>query len=174
MTPSFLKNAGRILNSGQTRTLLLTGNVHDLFGPVGPAQDYVPLLTFLTTHWSVPEYILIVYELNGPIRFVHEADAEKVRNAWFQWRTGYDANELVVKRMLAKGKPAADLDHLLSTYDDSLRKSIQMPTLALELLRQMCLCSRTLIGGQRPLKEKIVILIEGADLLLPDAPIHSL
>jgi hypothetical protein len=174
MTPPFLKNAGRILNSGQTRTLLLTGNVHDLYGPVGTARDYVPLLTFLTTTWSLPDFILIIYELNGPIRFANEADAEKVRNAWFQWRTGYDANELAVKRMLAQGKPAADLDYLLNTYDDSLRKSIQMPTLALELLRQMCLCSRTVIGGQRLLKEKLVVLIEGADLLLPDAPIHSL
>src|SRR5436190_7248373 len=174
MTPPFLKHAGRILNSGQTRTLFLTGNVHDLFGPVGPAREYVPLLTFLTTNWSLPDFILIVYELNGPIRFANEADAEKVRNAWFQWRTGYDANELAVKRMLAQGKAAADLDSLLDTYDDSLRKSIQMPTLALELLRQMCLCSRTVIGGQRLLQEKLVILIEGADLLLPDAPIHSL
>ena len=174
MTPSFLKNAGRILNSGQTRTLLFTGNIHDLFGPVEPAQDYVPLLTFLTTNWALPNYSVIVYELNGPIRFVKEADAEKVRNAWFQWRTGYDANELAVKRMLARGKAAADLDHLLDTYDDSLRKSIQMPALALELLRQMCLCARTVISGQRLLKENLVILIEGADLLLPDAPIQSL
>ncbi|MCI0535665.1 MAG: ATP-binding protein [Verrucomicrobiales bacterium] len=174
MPPSFLKHAGRILNSGQTRTLLFTGHIHDLFGPVGPGEDYVPLLTFLTTNWSLPDYILIVYELNGPIRFVNEADAEKVRNAWSQWRTGYDANELAVKRMLAQGKAAADLDTLLSTYDDSLRKSIQMPTLALELLRQMCLCSRTVVKGQRLLKENLLILIEGADLLLPDAPIHSL
>ena len=33
MTPHypFLKQAGRILNSGQSRTLILTGNIYDLF-----------------------------------------------------------------------------------------------------------------------------------------------
>jgi len=170
----FLKQAGRVLNSGQARTLLLTGNIYDLFGSTAPDQDYVPLLSMLTAEWDLADYILIVYELNGPIRFVREKDGEKVRDAWLKWRSGYDSNELAIKRMLAKGKAAADLDNLLDTYDDSLRKSIQMPTLALELLRQMCLCARTQMGGKRLLDQNLVILIEGADLLLPDAPIHSL
>jgi len=170
----FLKQTGRILNSGQARALLLTGDIHDLFGPAGANDEYVPLLNFLTTQWDLPQYILIVYELNGPIRFVREADADKVRSAWIQWRSGYDANELAIRRMLAQGKVAADIDNLTATYDDSLRKSIQMPTLALELLRQMCLCSRTVLGGKRLLEENLLILIEGADVLLPDAPIHNL
>lgn len=172
--PPFLKQAGRMLNSGQARTLLLTGNIYDLFGPVAPEQEYVPLLNTLTAEWDLPNYILIIYELNGPIRFVREADAEKVRDAWLKWRSGYDANELAIKRMLAKGKAAADLDNLLDTYDDSLRKSVQMPTLALELLRQMCLCARTVMGGKRLLEQNLLIVIEGAELLLPDAPIHNL
>ena len=172
--PPFLKQAGRMLNSGQARTLLLTGNVYDLFGPVGPERDYVPLLNLLTAEWDLPNYILIVYELNGPLRFLREADAAKVRDAWLSWRSGHDADQLAIKRMLARGKTAADLDHLLETYDDSLRKSTQMPTLALELLRQMCLCARTESGGKRLLEQHLLIIIEGAELLLPDAPIHSL
>src|SRR4029434_8555931 len=76
--------------------------------------------------------------------------------------------------MLARGKTAADLDNLLATYDDSLRKSIQMPTLALELLRQMCLCARTVMEGKRLLEQNLLIVIEGADLLLPDTPIQNL
>ena len=99
--PSFLKQAGRVLNSGQARALLLTGNINDLFGPTGPDQDYVPLLNLLTREWDLPDYMLVVYELNGPIRFTREADAEKVRNAWLKWRSGYDGNELAIKRMLA-------------------------------------------------------------------------
>jgi hypothetical protein len=172
--PPFLKQSGRVLNSGQARTLLLTGNINDLFGPAGPEQNYVPLLTLLTAEWDLPAYILIVYELNGPIRFVREADADKVRDAWLKWRSGYDSNELAVKRMLARGKTAADLDNLLDTYDDSLRKTVQMPTLALELLRQMCLCARTQMEGKRLLEQNLLIIIEGADMLLPDAPIQSL
>jgi SpoVK/Ycf46/Vps4 family AAA+-type ATPase len=172
--PAFIKSAGRLLNSGQARTLLLTGNIYDLFSSTSPDQDYVPLLNVLTSEWDLDDYILVVYELNGPIRFVNEKDAEKIRDAWLKWRSGYDSNELAIKRMLAKGKAAADLDNLLDTYEDSLRKSIQMPTLALELLRQMCLCARTQMNGKRLLDQNLVILIEGADLLLPDAPIHSL
>lgn len=172
--PPFLKQSGKVLNSGQARTLLLTGNIYDLFGSSGPEHDYVPLLSLLTAEWDLADYILIVYELNGPIRFVREGDGEKVRDAWLKWRSGYDGNELAIKRMLAKGKAAADLDNLLDTYDDSLRKSVQMPTLALELLRQMCLCARTVMGGKRLLAQNLLIVIEGAELLLPDAPIHSL
>ena len=172
--PSFLKLAGRMLNSGQSRTLLLTGNVYDLFGPVGPEREYVPLLNLLTAEWDLPNYILILYELNGPLRFVRAGDAAKVRDAWLSWRSGYDADNLAIQRMLARGKAAADLDHLLETYDDSLRKSTQMPTLALELLRQMCLCARTQLDGKRLLEQNLLIVIEGAELLLPDAPIQSL
>jgi hypothetical protein len=76
-----------------------------------------------------------------------------VRDAWLKWRSGYDTNELAIKRMVARGKTAADLDNLLESYADSLRKSIQMPTLALELLRQMCLCARTVMGGKRLLNK---------------------
>lgn len=171
--PAFLKQAGRVLNSGQARTLLLTGNIHDLFGPTTNG-DYVPLLNYLLTQWDLPDFMLVFYELNGAIRFAREADAEKMRNAWMTWRSGCDANELAIRRMTAKGKAAADIDTLLETYDDSLRKSGQMPALALELLRQMCLCSRTESAGKRMLDGHLLILIEGADFLLPDAPIQSL
>jgi hypothetical protein len=174
MPPSFLKQAGRILNSGQARTLVLTGNIYDLFGPVAQGGDYVPLLDFLTAQWDLPDLIVLVYELNGPIRFAREGDAEKVRNAWLQWRSGYDSNELAIQRMLAKGPAAATLDAVAETYDDSLRKALNNPTLALELMRQMCLCSRTTFKGKRLLAQNLLILIEGADLLLPEAPIHSL
>lgn len=171
----FLRAAGRILNSGQARTLLLTGNIYDLFGQESDDQeDYVPLLPFLAAKWTLPGLIVIVYELNGPIHFVREGDAEKLRDAWLKWRSGMDGNELAIKRMLARPAEADALDAISTTYDDSLRKAVNNPTLALELLRQMCLCSRTVINGQRLLEQNLLILIEGADMLLPDAPITSL
>ena len=171
----FLKQAGRILNSGQARTVVLTGNIYDLFGhAVGDRVDYLPLMSFLTANWSLPGLIVITYELNGPIRFVQEKDADKLRDAWLLWRSGCDSNQLAIKRMLAKGKEAEEFDRVVDTYDDSLRRALNNPTLALELLRQMCLCSRTVINGQRLLADNLLILIEGADLLIPDAPIPSL
>lgn len=171
----FLRQAGRILNSGQARTLLLTGNIYDLFClPAGERDDYVPLLSFLTANWSLPGLIVVVYELNGPIRFVREADAEKVRNAWLKWRSGLDSNQLAIRRLLAKGKDAELMDQVVETYDDSVRKAVNNPTLALELMRQMCLCSRTVLNDERLLPEHLLFLIEGADLLVPDAPIPNL
>jgi hypothetical protein len=174
-THEFLKQAGRILNSGQARTIVLTGNIYDLFCYSDrEREDYVPLISHLTASWDLPGLILIVYELNGPIRFPREADAEKVRNAWLRWRSGYDSNELAIQQMLAKGKDAEVLGRVVETYDDSLRKAVNNPTLALELLRQMCFCSRSLLKGQRLLQENLLILIEGADMLVPEAPVASL
>jgi hypothetical protein len=172
----FLKQSGRILNSGQARTIVLTGNIYDLFCLSGDEEqaDFVPLIDFLSANWNLSNLILIVYELNGPIRFLRDEDNQKVRDAWFQWRVGYDSNELAVKRMLATGQAIVELDGVAKAYDDSLRTALNNPTLALELMRQMCLCSRTEIGGKRLLKENLLILIEGADMLMPEAPITSL
>lgn len=171
----FSRKAARILNSGQSRSILLTGNIHDLFcHPTEAGEEYVPLLNFLLAKWNIPNLILIVYELNGPIRFSRDADCQKVRDAWLQWRSGYDGNELAIQRMLAKGKAAANLDHIVETFDESLRKAVSNPTLALELLRQMCLCSRTELNGKALLSESLLILIEGADMLIPDAPMTGL
>ena len=78
----FLKTAGRILNAGQSRTLLLTGNIHDLFrlpelkdlpeGDDGATTvvdntRYVPLVDYLTAKWDLPRKIILVYELNGQV-----------------------------------------------------------------------------------------------------------
>jgi SpoVK/Ycf46/Vps4 family AAA+-type ATPase len=173
---NFLKQAGRILNSGQARTIVLTGNIYDLFCLAREEEqaDYVPLIEFLSAHWNLSNLILIVYELNGPIRFLRDKDNEKVRDAWFQWRVGYDSNELAIKRMLATGNAVVNLDGVAKAYDDSLRAATSNPTLALELMRQMCLCSRSELGGKRLLQENLLILIEGADMLMPEAPITSL
>ncbi|MEO1370169.1 MAG: hypothetical protein AAFX50_23555, partial [Acidobacteriota bacterium] len=86
MTPTypFLRRAGRVLNSGQARALLLTGNIHDLFFVAGDAGidgerepgAFLPLVDFLKSHWEVPGKMLLVYELNGPIRFAVEGDRQ--------------------------------------------------------------------------------------------------
>jgi len=174
-TYGFLKEAGRVINSGQARTLAFTGNIYDLFCAVdGEREDYVPLVNYLSTSWSLPGILVVVYELNGPIRFLNELDGQKIRDSWLRWRSGYDSNELAIKRMTSKGQATNDLDHIIGTYDDSLRKAINNPTLALELLRQMCLCSRTEIEGKPILDERLIIIVESADLVIPEAPVVSL
>jgi hypothetical protein len=172
---TFLKQAGKILNSGQARTLLLTGNIHDLFfKKTGDSEDYVPLLPFLVHHWDLPNFILIIHELNGPIRFLHDAHAELMKRAWVKWRTGLNSEDIAIQRMLNKGQGVGDLHHVESEFEQHLQKAIGKPTLALELLRQMCLCSRSTSNGKPILEPSLLILIEGADLLLPESPISQL
>ncbi|MCK4342849.1 MAG: ATP-binding protein [Phycisphaerae bacterium] len=210
----FLRQAGRILNSGQARTIVLTGAIHDLFHlddrarsrdneePRASARaasrspgrrkiannhseserdsdqpgvgEYVPLLPYLTAHWDLPERILVVYELNGPIRFLHAADREKVRDAWLKLRTGLDASQLAIEQMLHAGKMQAELATMSGEFDAHLQRAIGKPTLALELLRQMCLASRSEINGRPLLREGLIILVEAADFLVPEAEITRL
>ncbi len=178
---AFLRHAGRILNSGQARTLVFTGAIEDLYflkpdtGGLGDEDgEYVPLLTYLTTQWDVSDRILVVYELNGPIRFLHEADKDKVKDAWLKLRTGLDANQIAVRNMLESGRVHAELSAMSTAFDTHLDSAIGKPTLALELLRQMCLASRTEIGGQRPLAESLIVFVEAADLVIPEAEITRL
>ena len=175
-TYGFLRTAGRLLNSGQTRTLIVSGNIYDLFCmPVeGDREEYVPLVDFLTRQWKLAGRILIVYELNGPIRFVRESDREKVQDAWLRWRTGLDSNQIAIERMLSGSKVALQHEAIQKAYESNLHSAIGNPTVALELLRQMCLCARTEFDGRPILPEDLIILIEAADFVVPEGEISAL
>ena len=46
---NFLRTAGRVLNAGQSRALILTGNIHDVFHTnKGGKDDYSSLVEYLT------------------------------------------------------------------------------------------------------------------------------
>jgi len=171
----FLKTAGRIFNAGQAKTLIFSGNIHDLFRlHTDGGVNYVPLTHFLTRQWHVSGRILLVYELNGPIRFLENEDQEKVRDAWLQWRTGFDADRLAVENMLSSGRTQAQLETMRKNFDVRLQSAIGNPTVALEFLRQLCLCSRTRLGEKSLLHEDLIILIEAADMLIPEGEIRHL
>jgi hypothetical protein len=169
----FLARMGRVLNSRQARTVVVTGNIYDLYY-LEPDDKYVSLLDFLVAKWNLPGVILMVYEINGPIRCARAADMAKVREAWTKWRVGLTPDEIAIKRMLDGPKAASHETAAAESFDANLQAAIGNPTLALELLRQMCLCSRTVFDGRPILKENLVILIEGADLIVPEGPILSL
>ena len=171
----FIKVAGRILNSTQTDTLLITGNIHDLFAFTRDGQtDYISLADFITETWQVANRITVVYELNGPIRFLRKSDREKFRDAWLKWRTGYDANTLAIESMLATSKVKAQLDSWQQSFESNMTAAIGNPTVALEVLRQMCICSRTELVGRLVLPQNLIILIEEADMMIPEGEISRL
>ena len=48
-----------IINSGTSHSLVLSGNIHDLFFVRdGDDTDYIPLVPFLTRSWDIPGFIL--------------------------------------------------------------------------------------------------------------------
>ncbi len=136
-----------LINSGTSRSLVLSGNIHDLFF-IREAEDtdYIPLVPFLTRSWDIPGFILIVYELNGPIRFAQDADREKVKQAFNVWRgtteLEFDTNASThTQRSGGLSDAAAETANV--SFTQYMNDAIGSPTLALELLRQFCLLSRS-------------------------------
>lgn len=150
----FFSRLARIVNSGQARSIIVAGNVNDLFYD---GQAYVPLVPFLLKKTGVVGLIQVVYELNGPVR-LSEEDRLKLREAWAAWKTGVDLNSLAIKEM---GGDSSKIDLRRREFDQYLRDAIGNATQALEFLRQLSICSRM------ALRENLLIFIEAADMLLP-------
>ena len=154
-TYDFFTKFARILNSGQSRSIVLCGNVYDLFYD---GSDYTPLIPLLCHKSKTPGLIRLVYELNGPIRVLD--DREELKRAWISWKSGVDADTLLLRSLRKKGPSEAD--RLADQFEQLLLDAIGNPTLALEMLRQLTVCSRT-----SSLKAHLLIFVEAADMLLP-------
>lgn len=173
-----------LINSGTSRSIVLHGNIHDLFFvEESEEEDYIPLLPFLTQSWDVPGFLLIVYELNGPLRFLRQTDREKLEKAFYAWRGNTESSQRKTTSLFAlpnrseDSNPKADksLDSSDGLFEQYLNDAIGSPTLAFELLRQFCLISRTKDAhGEKLLSKKLLIIIEATDMLLPEGEIRSL
>lgn len=151
---SFYARMASVLNSEQSRSVILCGDVYDLY-PTG--SDYVPLVPLLVEKTKTEGLIRVIYEQNGPIRILDAKD--KVKNAWISWKAGIDLDTLLVKGLRERGP--SEIDRLGAEFDQLLLDAIGNPTLALEVCRQLTICSRTALSGS------LIILIEAADMLLP-------
>ncbi len=152
---AFYSKLVSILNSEQSRSVIVSGNVYDLF----PTDEgYVPLIPFLTHRAKTNGLIRIVYELNGPIRILD--DGEKLKNAWIAWKSGVDVETLLIRGLKQKGP--SELDALGNKFDSLLIEAIGEPSLALEVLRQLTICSRSSLPSCN-----LMIFVEAADMLLP-------
>lgn len=150
----FFSQLARMINAGQSRSIILSGNIYDLYFD---GQQYVPIVPFLTTKTRVGGILQVVYELNGPIRMSDE-DRVKLRNAWAAWKTGTRPENLPIKEVVAD---ASQIELRRREFDQYIRDAIGNATQALEFLRQLTICSRSV------LTENLLIFIEGADMLLP-------
>ncbi|MBC8354117.1 MAG: AAA family ATPase [Planctomycetes bacterium] len=153
-TYEFFTRFARILNSGQSRSVILCGNIYDLFWE---GENYVPLIPFVCKKASAGGVIQLVYELNGPIRLSSE-DHRELADAWIRWKTGVDADTLTIRDM---SRTESQAEQLRAEFDHYVRAAIGNPTQALEFLRQLTICSRAV------LRSNLLIIIEAADMLLP-------
>ncbi|AMV30471.1 Proteasome-associated ATPase [Pirellula sp. SH-Sr6A] len=150
----FFSQLARVLNSGQSRSVVLSGNIYDLYFD---GKQYVPILPFLVSKTQVAGLIQVVYELNGPVRLSDE-DRNRLREAWTAWKNGVAVDAIAMREVLQDG---SRFELRRREFDQYLRDAIGNATQALEFLRQLTICSRTC------LKENLLIFIEGADMLLP-------
>lgn len=153
-TYPFFSQLARVINSGQSKSLVLSGNIYDLYFD---GRQYVPLIPFLRSKTKVPGLIQVIYELNGPIR-VSDEDRVRLREAWTAWKNGVTIDAIPMREVLNDG---SKFDLRRREFDQYLRDAIGNTTQALEFLRQLTICSR------ETLRESLIILIEGADMMLP-------
>jgi len=157
---SFITETARIINAGVSKSIILYGNVQDFF--FLPNEDgvgsYVPLVHLLTSRWQTKDLIQLVYELNGPIRFLNESDREKVKKEWVAWKSSMNANKII-----------KNSESIAWEFEKNLQDAVGNPTVALEILRQLTLCSKSKSPNRnRLLSENLLILIEAADMLIPE------
>ena len=116
----------------------------------------------------------MVYELNGPIRFLRVSDRKKLKKAFGLWQQDTDQN-LLSRDTIGYLIPDKTINSAEEQFDTYLKGSIGNPTVALEFLRQLCLLSRSTDAFDKNLlREKLLIIIEAADILLPEGEIQSL
>jgi len=170
LTYPFFTTLARALNAGVSRSIVLYGEVNDLFYSE-QKRDYTPLLDFLCDRCRIPGLILLVYELNGPIRLLTNTDVDAawktMQQAWVMWKMGTSPDQLVLQA-LTQRKYAEQRDALMADFERNVVDVVGRPTFALEFLRQMTLCSRSKNDRGEPyLTEDLLIFIEAADMAVP-------
>lgn len=153
---SFWSDLRTILNSKQSRTVVVSGNIHDLFWD---GAKYVPLVQYMKDKAKPVGYIQIVLELNGPLR-MSSADRAELKNAWCSWKADIKENEYF-RVLMQSSRKQKQLDNRDKEFEFLMEEAMGNSTLALELLRQITYCSR------ERLKKDVLIFIEAADMLLP-------
>lgn len=184
----FRLDAGKILQSGRTHSLILSGNVQDLFylpptegsDKAHPYGRYINLNDYLCGRWEpkAPNTILVVYELNGPIRFVNPAHRDRLKNIWPQAETFSEDTESGIQAILQRGMAGLTGKSVKQTpvhpFDDHMSRAIGRPAVALQLLRKFCDLSRNAQMGSPLYGKKLLIIVEWAHMIIPDGEVSRL
>lgn len=151
-THSFYIKLARILNTGKSRSVILSGNIFDLFFD---GKEWVPLLDFLVNKCAVKPseqtrgVTLVVYEINRQVRLIGD-DGDSLKNAWNKFKL-------------------VDKQNKANDFDELCKQTSENPTFAMEFMRQISIASR-----QEKLNRDLVFIVEGAEMLLPVGNYSSL
>jgi SpoVK/Ycf46/Vps4 family AAA+-type ATPase len=143
----FLTRIGKLVNSGQSRSIILTGNIHDLFLD---GDKYVPLMDLLKSKFRINPseqrrgITQAILEANRPIEIV--GDKQELSDIWYKTNGS-----------------------LANPFAECLQKSNESSILALEVLRQ--LTERMRVSKSN---NDLLVLIEAADMIMPDAEISRM
>ncbi|MHA2043634.1 MAG: AAA family ATPase, partial [Candidatus Thorarchaeota archaeon] len=168
---TFDRELSEIFRSEVTNSVILYGNIYDLF-PLGYmrqsksiTEKWTPLVPFLRKRFENDSRIQIIYELNGPV-FI--SDHEKMRDAWVEWKTGLSPEDHAISEIKNWRRKTSPVNPGRE-FDDLVLDATGKPALAMELIRQFTMVSRS-----KKLKENLFIMIEGADMAMPASEISRL
>jgi hypothetical protein len=154
----FYPKLARIINNGKSRSVLLTGNINDLFFD---GKEFVPLVDFLAAKCQIPAtdtnrgVTVVVYEINRSVRVVNN-EAE-LRAAFNEFK---GINQPIGRQGIMGSRKEAPAP--VNDFDTLIAQTVDNPTLAMEFLRQLTVATRKM-----KLKNDLVIVVEAADFLLP-------
>jgi hypothetical protein len=170
MKHPFMETLARKINSGQSKSLVLTGNVPDWFFSER-RNEFVPLLDFLLENWGSDElkkcFSVVYYQLSNPIRFLNEADIPLIKDAWVQLNNKKSLNEMKIEK-LARPYSSEDYEAISEQFDFAFNQAIGNPTFALQFLRQLCFASRLYVEGKHVFNKNLIVIIDRADLVIPN------
>jgi hypothetical protein len=176
--PEALQRMSRIIRSGQSRSIILTGNIGDLyFNPTasGGKGDYVPFVDRLVGILAAKgSRIVLTYRLNGPIEFASNEERSAIRDLWVRAHfEGFDPSRTDA---WLDDKTSARAGELRKKFDGLMKEALGAPAVAFELLRQLCLHARQVRerDGSRVLKEHLRIIVESADVHIPEVEVSRM
>ena len=146
---SFGSQLSRIINRGQSRSIVLAGNIYDLYSE---GSKWVPLMEYLTKTYNIKKQpqkrglVVVKYEMNDDIEIIGDARQEVFEN----WDRIFKSKE--------------------KNLHECIKNTHKNGTYALELMRMMTLAARK--SPER--NYDLLLIVEGADMLVPDEEISRM
>lgn len=170
----FLREAGHIMNSGQSRSFMIVGEVNDSFydhrQTLG-GGTYVPLADLLRSRWSHENRLIITYKLNAPIQISGTKSAvEKLAEAWAFHVENMDPTRS--ESMEEEG--VRKIRERKQRFRNELRSASKNTPAVLYFLKTLCEASRKAYECDPIFDGQLLIILERAEFLLPKGEIASL